>query len=215
MKSIKGLSNIALVALLNASPCLAFGQSTQHLSSNEPKAVKSLTPFNHRIKSDTASVTDMLISDRVSEREQSRQDRLKREQDSKDRREQSRQDRLKREQDTGARYEQRRIDQLDREKQAAIERQEIRAQMQKQQEQMELARKQASEEQRKEADRRLKYYESLSPAEKEAYKAKQAAIQKQQNEMAARLFGAVLESALSPRVCQRGSWFTGYTYYER
>jgi hypothetical protein len=129
-------------------------------------------------------------------------------------RDQIREDTIKRHDDAAARAEQYRLDRIEREKQAAIEREEIRAQMQKRQEQMELARKEASEAQRQEADRRLKYYESLSPAEKKAYRAKQEAIQKQQNEMAAKLFGAVIQSALSPRVCERGSWLTGYTYYE-
>jgi colicin import membrane protein len=241
MKSIKGLSSIALISLLNAYPCLAWSQSFYHIKPQN-------TPVNTILISDQAQ--DQRRQEAEARREQYRQEQAQREQDARTRRDQNRddqhkrdremraryeqdrldrierdkkadalrqqirQDTIKRHDDAAARAEQYRLDQIEREKQAAIERQEIRAQMQKRQEQMELARKQANEKQRQEADRRLKYYESLSPAEKKAYKAKQAAIQQQQNEMAARLFGAVLESALSPRVCERGSWLTGYTYYE-
>ncbi|PZO43241.1 MAG: hypothetical protein DCF19_04610 [Pseudanabaena frigida] len=194
MRSIIGLSSIALVSLLNVNPLFALTQSSRQLSSNYSEILE-LTSLNNLTSGKPESSGGVIVSDLFRSINQAVRD-----QQRKEERDRQRQDRLDRE-------AQRRQDRLDREEKAAVERRERQARI-------DLARKEASEKQRIEADRRYQYFQSLSPEAKEAYIAEQRAIQKKNNEMAARLFGLVIESALAPRVCQRGSWLTGYTYYD-
>jgi hypothetical protein len=83
IKSVKGLSNIALVALLNASPCLALSQSPSQLSFNRSRLIlqgqdsaNELISLNNPLKSESKTVGAMLISDR----EQNRQNQIERQQ---------------------------------------------------------------------------------------------------------------------------------------
>lgn len=110
--------------------------------------------------------------------------------------------------------EKRRQEERARREQLEKERQE-RVEAQKQREvELAAARQAATEQQRIEADRRRQYFESLSPEQKQAYIAEQRAQQQRANEVAAKLFMMVIDSASRPDVCRRGSWVTGYTYYE-
>lgn len=109
------------------------------------------------------------------------------------------------------------LDIVEQEKRRAEERtrrEQQEQERQKRQEEAQAARKEATEKQRIEADRRQKYFESLSPEEQKAYIAEQRAIQQRNAEVSAKLFLMVAESVLSPKVCRSGSWFTGYTYYD-
>lgn len=106
---------------------------------------------------------------------------------------------------------------VEREKRRAEERkqrEEREATRKKLQEEAAEARQKASEQQRLEADRRQKYYESLSPEQKEAYIAEQREKQKRNAEVSAALFMMFVKAATQPQVCRSGSWLTGYTYYE-
>jgi membrane protein involved in colicin uptake len=110
--------------------------------------------------------------------------------------------------------EQRRQEERARREQLEKERQE-RLEAQKQREvELAAARQAATEQQRIEADRRRQYFESLSPEQKQAYIAEQRAQQQRANEVAAKLFMMVIDSASRPDICRRGNWVTGYTYYE-
>lgn len=110
--------------------------------------------------------------------------------------------------------EQRRQEERERRQQLELERRE-RVEAQKQREvELAAARQAATEQQRIEADRRRQYFESLSPEQKQAYIAEQRAQQQRANEVAAKLFMMVIDSASRPDVCRRGNWVTGYTYYE-
>ncbi len=110
--------------------------------------------------------------------------------------------------------EKRREEERKRRAQLEKERQERLEAQKKRQAEVEEARKKATEQQRLEADRRQKYFESLSPEQKKAYIAEQRAQQKKANEVAAGLFLMVFEAVTTPQVCRSGSWLTGYTYYE-
>ncbi len=110
--------------------------------------------------------------------------------------------------------EKRRGEERVRREQQEKERQERLEASKKRQEELQVARKEATERQRLEADRRQKYFESLSPEEQKAYIAEQRAIQKKNSEVAAKLFLMIAEAVTSPKVCRSGSWFTGYTYYD-
>lgn len=110
--------------------------------------------------------------------------------------------------------EQRRQEDRARREQLERERRE-RLEAQKQREvELAAARQAATEQQRIEADRRRQYFESLSPEQKQAYIAEQRAQQQRANEVAAKLFMMVIDSASRPDVCRRGNWVTGYSYYE-
>jgi hypothetical protein len=95
-----------------------------------------------------------------------------------------------------------------------IEQQKRRAEQRRQREEMAEARRKATEQQRLEADRRQKYFESLSPEQKEAYIAEQREKQKRNAEVSAALFMMFINAASQPRVCRSGSWLTGYTYHD-
>jgi flagellar biosynthesis GTPase FlhF len=123
-------------------------------------------------------------------------------------------DRERQREEARQKREQQEIERQEREAARERERQERLEAQKKREEEFAAARKKATEQQRLEADRRQKYFDSLSPEQQKAYIAEQRAKQERASEMAAKLFMMVVESASRPNLCRRGSWFTGYTYYE-
>ena len=195
MKSTICLSSIALASLLNVSPLFALSQSSSESSLSSYSEKSGLVDRNDSSKGEIGSSDGLIANGLFGSINQ-----VLRDQQRAAEREKLRQDRLERDR---VRAEERK----EREERAAIGRKERQAKA-------DAARKEAGEKQRIEADRRYQYFQSLSPEAKEAYVAEQRAIQQRNNEMAARLFGMIIESALTPRVCRRGSWFSGYTYYD-
>jgi hypothetical protein len=184
MKLIVRLTSVALLSCSQFSPCFALGHLSSQSYEQEMNKSTSLTPKIIKVAGFGLGDIFRGIDQGLDIVEQEK------------RRKEDRERRL-------------RIEKEQQELKAARE-----EQARKMQAEAKAAREAANEKQRLEADRRQKYFESLSPEQKKTYIAEQRAIQQKQNEMAAKLFLIFAESLTRPQVCYSGNWFTGYTYYE-
>jgi hypothetical protein len=194
MKLIVSFSTLALISIANVAPCFAANQSS---SRSVNQSLSSQTLPSEATSYQVAGLFDIvetLIN--TGEKFDSKVEKAK----AKVEKAKARAAALKARADAKA---------------AAAKAKQDRLELQKQrQAAAEEARKNATEQQRLEADRRQKYFESLSPDQQKAYVAEQRAKQKQAEEVAARLFISIFDAMTTPQVCRSGSWLTGYTYYE-
>ncbi|PSB55077.1 hypothetical protein [Chamaesiphon polymorphus] len=191
MKSISGLAIIAITMGLNTAPSFAASQSSSN-STTVMHSIEELNLSNRPSKSATEASGNLIVRDVFSifRQQQQRQDRLNQQQQQQQNRDQQRQDRIDRQ-------NQQRQDRIDLQNQQFQERREIRELNAKRQEQIDLARKEASERERVEADRRYRYFLSLSPAAQQRYITEQRILQDRQNDRSAKIVGLMIEAIIS------------------
>jgi hypothetical protein len=163
MKPIASLSGLVLLTFSSIAPCFAVDQPTRYLSapplSNQPIRSQSeaieVAGFGDLIRG-AGSVLDRVERERRNQEQREERQRVEAEREL--RRQEQRAERQRREE----------------ERQRQVEAQA------RQQEELAAARRAATEEQRLEADRRRRYFDSLSPADQATYLAEQRALAEQQ-----------------------------------